>query len=258
MILNRKIIQSALNDYMRQALAGLWELVPDCILYFTKDGMLLNGQHRVEMVIRTGIAVPIIVCRGVPATLFSKMDTGRKWQPKDILSVDNWERPKDVAAIAKIIVQFYQGTAAQNSPETNDEILKFTRANIESLRESCLQAFSLRYQKVVMGALPYIYARIDRAKADEFIRDFREGNAHGTPGAIGKQIIDDAKALWSVRIDSRHVLAWAFVAFNAHFLGRRVTKSELLAAQAERKYEIDPALLFGRRQTIPSGITVTE
>lgn len=253
-LLNRKIIKSALEDYKRQVRAKLWELVPDSMLLLTADGQLLNGQHRIETVIETGIAIPIIICYGVPARLFSKIDCGRKWTAKDVLSVDSWNRPKDVGATAKIIIQYFQGTIAPNNPETNEEILRFSRANVAALEESILAVNALRYQRNAMAALHFLYSMISRRRADEFIRDFQVGNEAGTPGAVAKGIIDNAKAHGS-RIDSRTVLSWGFVAWNAHFLEEQVTTEQLLAAINEKKYTIDPRLLTGSLP-VPDGIAV--
>lgn len=61
---NRRVTRQRVMEYARAMLDGNWRLTHQGIA-FDQDGVLIDGQHRLEAVIVAGIPVPMNVTRGV-------------------------------------------------------------------------------------------------------------------------------------------------------------------------------------------------
>lgn len=72
---NRHIRPSVVSRYARAMKEGRWSASPDAITLST-DGRLLNGQHRLSAVIKSGVTVSMFVVTNMPEASFSNMDRG--------------------------------------------------------------------------------------------------------------------------------------------------------------------------------------
>lgn len=76
--LNREIRDSNMAQYTQDAKSGRWLLGPDAIA-FDRNGVLVNGQHRLKMVVDTGIPCEFIVATGLDPAVRIDADThGRR------------------------------------------------------------------------------------------------------------------------------------------------------------------------------------
>ncbi|MFE6451105.1 hypothetical protein [Nocardiopsis dassonvillei] len=83
---NRPMSRTTVDQLVQQIERGEWQLTHQGIA-FDEDGNLLDGQHRLQAIVRTGAVVKMLVFEGVPKTSFSVLDTGRKRTGKDVLSL---------------------------------------------------------------------------------------------------------------------------------------------------------------------------
>jgi len=74
-------------------------------------GRLLDGQHRLTAIVRTGIAASLLVAFDVPEQVFSVLDTGSRRTAADVLAIDG---AKYSAAIAAGIRLFLIANAFPN------------------------------------------------------------------------------------------------------------------------------------------------
>jgi len=73
---NRRVNYSAVAKYVRQIDAGLWRCTHQGIA-FTREGILIDGQHRLLAVVKTGKTVQMIVFTDEPLENFQFIDCGR-------------------------------------------------------------------------------------------------------------------------------------------------------------------------------------
>jgi len=73
---NRRVNYSAVAKYVRQINAGLWRCTHQGIA-FTREGVLIDGQHRLLAVVKTGKTVQMIVFTNEPIENFAFIDCGR-------------------------------------------------------------------------------------------------------------------------------------------------------------------------------------
>lgn len=74
--INRNPNKATIKKYAADMEAGRWAITSDLIA-FDPDGVLLNGQHRLMAVIKSGATVGMMVARGVPRESFAVTDRGR-------------------------------------------------------------------------------------------------------------------------------------------------------------------------------------
>lgn len=83
---NRNVRHATVSTYARDMHAGNWHLTGESIK-FAADGSLLDGQHRLHAIIKSGVTVPMYVMRGITPEAQRVMDTGRKRTASDALAI---------------------------------------------------------------------------------------------------------------------------------------------------------------------------
>lgn len=85
-ISNRRLDEKTVALYARLLREGHFMLSNDAIC-FSRQDILLNGQHRLTACCKTGKPMYCIVCRGMPSESYIIMDNGKNRSAADILSV---------------------------------------------------------------------------------------------------------------------------------------------------------------------------
>ena len=71
---HRKIKEKKVDAYMKEMQDGKWQLNGK-VLIFDANGRLLNGQHRLSAVVKSGVPLTVLVVRGVdPSVLETNED----------------------------------------------------------------------------------------------------------------------------------------------------------------------------------------
>lgn len=83
---NRKIRQSMVNKYAAMMLSGQWVENGD-VIRVGKTGRLLDGQHRLLAVVKSGAGIKCGLVTGVDEATFSTIDTGGARTTSDIVAM---------------------------------------------------------------------------------------------------------------------------------------------------------------------------
>lgn len=84
---------------------GDWEINGDAIRFSVEDE-LIDGQHRLSAIVRSGLSVESVVIRDLPSVAFDSIDQGRKRTPGHLLATLGVVNPNVCAAIARQVVVF--------------------------------------------------------------------------------------------------------------------------------------------------------
>lgn len=98
---NRKIRATTVNRYARDMTAGDWELTGEAVK-FAADGTLLDGQHRLAAVVKSGTTVPMYVIRGLAPSAQRVMDTGDKRSAAGQLQIAGHANTTLLASVARL------------------------------------------------------------------------------------------------------------------------------------------------------------
>lgn len=96
---NRKLRDRVVDRYVAIITAGNWQLSPQPII-IADTGRVLDGQHRLVAVERTGVPLPFTIISNVPESVFSILDRGAVRSTADALGID-----QKLAEVAKAILE---------------------------------------------------------------------------------------------------------------------------------------------------------
>jgi hypothetical protein len=108
----RKVRVGVVRDLANSITRGEWQLTHQAVA-FDINGKLIDGQHRLNAVVRAGIAVPMLVVRGVDATCFKVIDVGVKRTIADALMIGSREA-SIVSRIGRTIVGLHKPSPDQS------------------------------------------------------------------------------------------------------------------------------------------------
>ena len=74
---------------------------------FDKDGNLLDGQHRLQAIIKTGKTLPIMVARNMSPEIFNCVDRGTARSAADGLFIQGCTNSKQIAAGIKVYLLYH-------------------------------------------------------------------------------------------------------------------------------------------------------
>lgn len=129
---NRPVTENKVRQYAADMIAGKWRVNGESII-IGKDGTLLNGQHRLAAVVRSGVAIESMVTWDVDPDTFTTMDTGRPRGATDVLAIKGYQNTARLAGSANAVNAYYKlGVIGRTSARirfTNDEMLTFVLEN---------------------------------------------------------------------------------------------------------------------------------
>jgi len=125
---NRNLSMAHVNFLTKEMLSGNWQFDGQPIR-FTEGGTLLDGQHRLNAVIKSEIAQDFLIIRGIEKDAFKVMDTGKRRSSGDALSALGVAQPNNIAAAARMIIILERGFSSQNTntqnKPSNTDVLEF-------------------------------------------------------------------------------------------------------------------------------------
>ena len=159
-MVNRNLSDSRVNAYASDMRNGNWKLNAEGIKFNAK-GELVDGQHRLNAVIKSGKTVAFLVVRGIDDDV-SIFDRGRNRSEFDSLQIEGMSKEvanSQTVAIAKL--HFTLQTKGRNIPLCF--IREFIKAHEESLEKVCSLSYRSHHGIGVSTAaasilLAYFYA----------------------------------------------------------------------------------------------------
>ncbi|MBS2554544.1 hypothetical protein KGQ19_47595 [Catenulispora sp. NL8] len=100
---NRGLRDGVTAAYARDLTAGRWDFNGETIK-IADDGTLIDGQHRLEAIVRSGVAAPCLVVTGLPRTAQKTIDTGARRTFGDELGWRGEKHANTLAAVLRRIV----------------------------------------------------------------------------------------------------------------------------------------------------------
>lgn len=218
---NRKIRDAIVDGYARDMGKGRWELTGEAIK-FASDGSLLDGQHRLKAVVKSGTHVPMFVVRGLQSDSQHAMDTGAKRTAADALGLDGEQGSSILAATARVALAVEANRLGRWQP-TSGEIRDFVSEQPE-IREAAAFARSVARRTdcppAIVAYTTWRLSQIDPAQARQFWIDAAEkvGLRAGDPViALTNRLAESRRN--RQRLSHEMLLSAVFRAWNARRSG---------------------------------------
>ena len=233
---NRHLRVAQVNKYASDMAAGRWHLTGSPI-QFAVDGRLLDGQHRLAAIVKSGVTLPMFVVRGLASTAQSYMDTGAKRTVADQLSIAGYKNSSVLAAGARLALAWWMGRLGQPRDAVSDPE---TRAFIQvhpGLIEAA--AFAAQMRRAGLDIHPSVSCAAvwgltesghDPVRVEGFFRALAEmrSTGPGDPKYALLHRINTARRNRE-RIVSADMLSMLIRAYNADYAGKKASRIQVFA-----------------------------
>jgi hypothetical protein len=175
---NRPIKRHNIERYANDMTNGWWRQTGESIV-FDQDGRLVQGQHRIHAVIRSGVAIEFVVVCGVDSVAQDVMDTGARRSLGDQLA-RRGEKNCNALASAVLLTKTWDenGKPHANSGVSHVELLQWFMDHQE-IRDSVTVVYTfarkMGYPSGLAAAVHYQMSRLSPLDADEFWDVFGTG-----------------------------------------------------------------------------------
>lgn len=173
---NWDVVTARIEEYADEMRRGEWKENGDSIC-FTKNARLIDGQHRLQAIIKSGVTVFMLVVYGCEEGAQVTIDTGRTKKAKGVMTVEGlpkWEAGVAGTALHTIINHANGLPLSSNVKRNNREIQNFylefpaVKASVTAVSELPRKAILITHSKALV--LHYLFAQKDVAAADEFMQ----------------------------------------------------------------------------------------
>jgi hypothetical protein len=227
----RPIDKSRVTRLAKEIAAGKWEFTGDTIK-INPDGLILDGQHRIEACIQSGIPIKTLIAFNVKASALA-IDRGKPRTVGQYIANEGIKNANSVASSAKLCLLHdkglwhVQGVGAGYI--TDSEIVDYAIKNSESLNNACTIAkrLSLIPSSIAITIIHIGSGRIAYPFANEFVEWFWHGaitgerlNATDPPLVLRNRLIDNANA--KAKLSPSFLRFMATYAWNKAVLGEQM------------------------------------
>lgn len=179
---NRNISPTKAGHYARDMINGMWAENGETIV-ISNDGLLNDGQHRLQAVIDSNTVQPFLVVFGVSRASRTTVDQGRARGAGDYLAMDGVRYAVNAATAAKFIIAYERANGRNISQRpfiTNCEIVARVKADDEIIRSATYASHHYKahrslFSNTVMMACHYILSEVNAKDAEEYLNQVALG-----------------------------------------------------------------------------------
>jgi hypothetical protein len=236
-ILNRNKNNRPLNErmvlrYAVEMTQGRWMNNGESIIIDWNDN-LLNGQHRLYAIVESGKTIESVVVRNVDPASFVTMDTGKKRNAADCLSISGISSGinTQVAAAANICLQYLHSGTLSKKLFSHAEIIEFVKANpiiVDYVKGAVSGKNWTRSYGTMLASIRWISSGKYSGRAKEFYDRFLSGEGLDSGSPILALRNRFSSTTEFTRLEK---LAMLVVAWNAFVDGRPVFKLQVPSMQ---------------------------
>lgn len=178
--LNRRMRLKTVTRYAEDMKAGRWKASFDPVR-FGKSGRLIDGQHRLQAIVLSGVTLTMLVINGVDDDIFDVIDCGAARTFSDALVIEGWEGWQATigATAAKAALSMMRGLLPTTRNAPNHVVREFViahprlRDSVRFLSEMPRNGVPLQHSSG--AALHFLMVEKDADLADVYIRRLYTG-----------------------------------------------------------------------------------
>lgn len=144
---NRQLRRHRILQYAQQMTRGQWQATGESIK-FAKDGTLLDGQHRLEAIVESGIPIEMLVVQDLDLSTFKVIDSGLSRRPADALKMMGVANGSQKAAMIRSYIAAHAGIDIDNTHHMTQLITRTDITDFASVNEELIDAAMNAARKV--------------------------------------------------------------------------------------------------------------
>lgn len=229
---NRNVNQSRVNRYTRDMIDNKWRTDTGEIIKISKDGVILDGQHRLIAVVNSKESIYFHVGFNMDNDLFQVLDTGKSRSGVDVLKISG---VKNTSAVSSLINSYNQyintnsrkGSNGELTNLSGHELLEFYYDrkewvdNIIHISEGLYSAFQRVWVKGEVLLFLALFTDVDKKNGYEFMRELCQGTdvTSDVIPILRNRLIAE-KIHTTKRTKSSVMRALVIKAWNAYYSGK--------------------------------------
>lgn len=174
---NRGINEKTVREYASDMINGRWKCNGEAIK-FDNRGHLIDGQHRLNAITLSNTSQDMLVVRGLDPQVFDSIDIGRMRSTANVMEVKNIPHFNRVASALAVVVMYDKGVGSRVrdriKPNQSLELLD-KYADLPDAMEEIGVARPILLGRSLFDGLYYIFRRIDKGMAKEYMQAIRDG-----------------------------------------------------------------------------------
>lgn len=229
---NRKISATNLDKIKTAMLRNEWVLNGEAIK-ISKDGRILDGQHRIHAAIETDTTFETLIVYGLPDDTQESMDTGKSRTAADALAIRGYKSATVLASIVVSIIRAEQWNTrsavtglAYHSVTTKQIVDRvITEPGLTNLPALVSKTPTVGLSQKVAGFLYYTFSNIDSDDAEHFFQKLisGEGLDRGHPILTLRNFLIALKSERGAK-NQTYVTAMVIKAWNKYREGEQALK----------------------------------
>lgn len=128
---NRPASQAHIAKLERSIRDGKWKMTGDAIR-FSKTGKLIDGQHRLQAILNSGVSVTCVVMHNLDDEIFDVIDGGKGRQKSDLLFIELGlpvETCRVLATAAALAIDYEKQSYKFGKNADKGEVMDFVKRN---------------------------------------------------------------------------------------------------------------------------------
>ena len=225
---NRRLSERSVRELVAAIKNDEWQVNGEAIK-IDHDGNLLDGQHRLHAIAKSGRTVMSYVISNLDSETFKTIDTGKRRNNADALSLLGHKDPTMLAAAARLVVNIERNQLRSHERVSNIQLEQFIEQHPEIIESVALMR-EIKIDHVLAGgtgaALHYVFSGFDRDEADIFFADLAKGSmlSDKDPVFLLREKLMFYKSRVGARLTRREAAALVIKAWNYRRTGSAVKK----------------------------------
>jgi len=173
---NRRLSPHRIDSYARSIIAGKWKVNNDDIC-FDKDGILLNGQHRLAAVVKAKMTIKMSFKFGLNDDIIPTIDEGKRRTNLDVMRLMKEPGTNKTLSATNYVME----QTGKRSRMPREEQLAFHRRHYDAATFACQLTTKPFARNPVHAALLRAYYHVDSERLNKFIYILNSGVWDGHP-----------------------------------------------------------------------------
>lgn len=193
-----------------------------------ENGRLLDGQHRLNAVVRSNTSQEFLVVTGIKSEAFKVMDTGKNRGAADVFKLSGIDYASQVSSASRLVHGISKGATRKKSKVSNSELLAFYEANPYIL--DCVKKSEKLYKEFAhilswtnIAGFMYLFSQRSVTDSEEFFHKLCTGldlSINSPIYVLRKKLMSDATSV--NKLPSTDKFAMIIKAWNHYRKGNTI------------------------------------
>jgi hypothetical protein len=210
-------------------------------IVFDSNGCMVNGQHRCQAVVNTGVSFDVIVIRGVDPASVKTFDGGSRRSARDYLKGRGYPNAGDLATAVGMLYRYEHGDAFDYTIAISNPLIDEVLNRHEGLSDSISFNYGCRalcFGMANAGFAHYLFRGRDAKAADTMFRSLASGQ--------------DLKASSPILTLREHLIRMRRIESRVDYRRKEVVTCLVLTWNAIRERKPLRSMRFDSRDKLPT------